>query len=261
MARRAKGNGFSMRSGKRTSFKNMGSTSLSRTGYSNKPDGRAKSSAFQLTEEEEIKKLAEERAKKNLKEESETTVTTERGERDGVKGMFEHTDKTTKRSGAGSAEFNRAFARAKDAGLSTFTFEGKEYNTDIAESSTSRTSKFRPDEEALTIEPKKPNLPPTETTMKPEPGRIKTCMDKPGMAKKAAKCVDTEKFKRTWDSSKCFCDTERTSKGKSTRRQKAIKDAFSKLNIFKKRYRNQCSGGNRNSRECTMLSKLITDMN
>ena len=50
MARRAKGNGFSMRSGKKTSFKNMGSTSLNRTGYGNKPDGRSKSSPFQQDE-------------------------------------------------------------------------------------------------------------------------------------------------------------------------------------------------------------------
>ena len=47
MARRAKGSGFSMRSGKKTSFKNMGSTSLNRTGYGNMSDGRSKSSPFQ----------------------------------------------------------------------------------------------------------------------------------------------------------------------------------------------------------------------
>lgn len=56
MARKAKGSGFSMRSGKRTTFKNMGSSlAINKSGYSNRPDGRAKSSAFQLTEEEKEK--------------------------------------------------------------------------------------------------------------------------------------------------------------------------------------------------------------
>tara|TARA_R110002020_G_C16209913_1_gene766915 strand:+ start:146 stop:1036 length:891 start_codon:yes stop_codon:yes gene_type:complete len=60
MARKAKGPGFSMRSGKRTTFKNMGSSlAINKSGYSNRPDGRAKSSAFQLTDDEKRKLLSD----------------------------------------------------------------------------------------------------------------------------------------------------------------------------------------------------------
>lgn len=76
MARRAKGSGFSMRSGKKTSFKNMGSTSLNRTGYGNKPDGRSKSSPFQQDGEGWVERWNPETQTMEVVKEGDTTTTT-----------------------------------------------------------------------------------------------------------------------------------------------------------------------------------------
>ena len=48
--------GFSMKSGNRSNFKMMGSSmAINRSGYGNSPDGRAKSSAFQVDEDDKKK--------------------------------------------------------------------------------------------------------------------------------------------------------------------------------------------------------------
>ena len=143
---------------------------------SSKDDGRAKSSAFQKVSEEDAKKLAETNKKKNTK--SNTKITSERGEKDGVKGTWQHTDTTTAGGGVGSAEYNEAFRKAKKAGLKTFTFKGKEYKVELADSSTNRTSEFRPDMEPIGITPIQPV--PTIPEDNPEPIGINTgyCIDK-----------------------------------------------------------------------------------
>jgi len=66
------------------------------------------------------------------------------GEQDGVSGTF--IDTTTNRErdinqevageGGGSVDFNAAFAEARNQGLPSFTFGGKEYTTDLAEDKT-----------------------------------------------------------------------------------------------------------------------------
>ena len=66
------------------------------------------------------------------------------GEQDGVSGTF--IDTTTNRErdinqevageGGGSVTFNAAFAKARNQGLPSFTFGGKEYTTDLAEDKT-----------------------------------------------------------------------------------------------------------------------------
>ena len=147
---------------------------------SSKDDGRAKSSAFQKVSEEDAKKLAETKAETNKKNNTNTNtkITTERGEKDGVKGQWRHTDTTTAGGGVGSAEYNEAFRKAKNAGLKTFTFKGKEHEVKLADSSTNRESEFRPDMEPLSIRPIVPV--PTIPEDNPGPVGINTgyCIDK-----------------------------------------------------------------------------------
>jgi hypothetical protein len=88
--------------------------------------------------------------------ETTTTTSTRRGEiREGIPGTFTDTTKstpvttTTTGNGNGSVEFNAAFDSARKEGLPTFTFNNKEYTTEMKDSSTknetSTTSTFERD--------------------------------------------------------------------------------------------------------------------
>ena len=146
---------------------NTGSIPLHKSGggsFKKNPFSSIKTPLFAIDPVIDPTKKEKEKEKPNTRTETTTTsdwrntgepvVAIRPGEQDGVSGTF--IDTTTNRErdinqevageGGGSATFNAAFAKARNQGLPSFTFGGKEYTTDLAEDKDSSLStEFIPD--------------------------------------------------------------------------------------------------------------------